>query len=517
LATSSSGIDPLIQLYRAGATETVIASNDDRTAGTSDASVVMATSTDGWYLIVVQNQAPGSMQGRTYTVSVRSSAAPSNTAPTATVTATPLGDAFENNWRVADAPRLAWGVPYDLSLVCPEPAPACRSGDHDFFRVPVKQGVPFVALTYDLGPAADTTMTLYQPMGDAVDPSTGLAGWHMLVGNDDARSGITLRSQVLINPTWTGDALLIIAPAERTDPAAIPAAVGPPGRYRLIVGSPFFPAVQQVLAAQAALEGTTATAPVRGEREDTNLSPTPVAPLGPTVLPVTPVPGDTEEIIREACVTGIARVINPQGARFSAAAVPAHSARLLMLYPQDTEVVLLGSCYLGWVKVRPTMAVSPGWMFAPDLVLVEATGNAAAPIEAPSNQEDGADPAQASNTQSAVPTPNNLLPTAKPLDIMALPTSMPSIPSVAPRQALTVAVSLITPTDQPRAGVRVQLIDVLGTVLREGVTDATGQITLVVDLPAQAAVWVQIPAAGLQLAVDRTQPTLVMTIPGGTA
>jgi hypothetical protein len=215
------------------------------------------------------------------------------------------------------------------------------SGDHDFFLVPVKKGVPLAALTYDLGPGADTTIALYRPASNVTDPSTGMVGWQFVQGNDDALSGRTLRSQIIVTPDWNGDALIIVAPSDRSDPPRVPDAAGPPARYRLMVGSPFLPAVQHVLQAQQAAistapsgsSGTSGNGGTTGSTGNGGIAPTPTAGVaGATVLPTAAQPvGDTEEIIRETCLTGLARVVNAEGARFSSAAVPSNVGRYLMI------------------------------------------------------------------------------------------------------------------------------------------------------------------------------------------
>jgi hypothetical protein len=256
-ASNSTGIDPVIRVYRAEDTATPLVENDDVKAGTTDAEVKVTTDGDGWYLVAIENKAPGSMRGRLYTFSARSSVAeqPTVNATAATqqalrpVTAT-VGDVYENNYSPETAATLVWGVPYDLSLVCPVPG-QCAGGDHVFFWVPVKAGVPFVAVTYDLGPGADPAITLYRPEANFTDPSTGLAGWRSWAGNDDVVPGFTLRSQLLATPDWSGYVLLVVASSERTDPPPMPPAVGTPGRYRLMIGPPGLAAVQQVLAAQS--------------------------------------------------------------------------------------------------------------------------------------------------------------------------------------------------------------------------------------------------------------------------
>ncbi len=516
-AHSVTGIDPLLTVFLAGSTEQPIAQNDDLAVGSGDSAVQITTTADGWYLIQIENQAPGDMRGRTYSLSIRSSVpltgSDGGTSSTVAPQPIPPGDAFENNWRVEDAPRLAWDVPYDLSLVCPELRPgACPSGDHDFFLVPIKAGMPFVALTYDLGPGADTTLALYRPTPGATDSSTGIVGWQLVQGNDDAVRGRILRSQVILTPNWNGEALLIVAASDRANPPRVPDALGPSGRYRLMVGSPFLPGMAQALAAQQEssrnVAGTGASSAERG----VNAAPTPSAPvLGPTILP-TPAPaaGDAEEIIREECLTGLARVMNPAGARFSAAAVPGKDSRILMIYPQESEVTLLGSCYLGWVKVRPTTAVSPGWMYAPDLELLEVTGDFTQAM--PSATPDPLFP-DASDQVGASSPPNNQAAPAHTIQVVPLPSRTAAPTTSLPRQAISLAVQVLDGQRHPYVGLRVQLVDVLGSVLREGQTDAQGRITLVADLPASAAVWAQLPAAGLTAPVDRSKPELVFVVP----
>jgi hypothetical protein len=146
-------------------------------------------------------------------------------------------------------------------------------------------------------------------------------------------------------------------------------------------------------------------------------------------------------------------------------------------------------------------------MYAPDLALVEQAESAPDPTTGSS------DAAIVAQPTSLIP-PANAQPTARPVVVVPLPTQAIAQPTALPRQALTVAVQILNAHDAPQPGLRVQLIDVFGAVLREGSTDEHGQISLVADLSASAAVWVQVPALGLTVPVDRAKPTVAIVVPG---
>ena len=461
------------------------------------------------------------------TATAAATAIPSLTPSRAPVTATiiPLfGDGFENNYRPEDAPLLGWGQPLDLSLVCPI-IDACANGDHDMFRVPVKAGEALVALTYDLAPGVDTTLALYRPLPGFIDPATGIDGWQLVTGSDDVRPGVSLRSQVTFTPDWDGDALLIIAASARRDPAA-------PGTYRLLIGPPAFPAVVDVLAAQR--DGTappaaatlTATAP-------------PVAPVAPVATPVPPAPtsaaptgstgsagtsgtsvsdtaeGDPEEIIKEHCATGLARV-QTVDAPFAIAAPPSPE-RIISRYPLGAKIRLLGSCYVGWVKVLPDGNPSPGWMFAPDLAVIEVTGMGGTPTFTanPSTGGDASSSGGSASTRADGSERATNTPLAAPASLprLTVTTALPVGAATAlPRQARTVTVLVADPQKQPLAQIRVQLVDAFGALLSEGVTDASGRIALPTDRPAGDALLVRVPAAGLSTRVTETNQ-LAITLP----
>jgi hypothetical protein len=101
-----------------------------------------------------------------------------------------------------------------------------------------------------------------------------------------------------------------------------------------------------------------------------------------------------------------------------------------------------------------------------------------------------------------------------------------------PRASLTVSVTVIaphalpsvtpvgsarTPTPAPitpREGVRVQLVSAFGDVLAEAVTGPSGQVALTRELATGSTLFVRLPAAGLEMAVDPRQPAITIALPG---
>lgn len=536
---SSTGIDPFVRVYLAAQTTTVVAENDDLAPGSGDAQVEITTTAEAWYLLVVENKAPGDMQGRVYTVSVRSQApsttpGPGTPSPTATPTGdqAPNGDLLENNYDPTHASPIGWGVPYDLSLTCPDARPdACPQGDHDFLRMPVKAGVPFVAVTYDLGPGADTFLSLYQPDGAQTLVGEGrIPGWRLLTINDDIAPGRTLRSQVTLTPEWTGEALLVVASSARANPPLIPANAGPPGRYRLIVGSPDLEAVRAVLAAQTDLPATpTSTpnptnAPTPTQAPTATLLPTSV----PTAIPATPLPTsapippavstapaqDQREVVRESSITGVAVVVK-DGTRLYGAAPPADGDELSS-YAEGARVRLLGMSYRGWVKVQPEDSVTPGWMWGPNLRPLETAPAPDAnqtPVGSTTPQPtDPRDPSRTTQPGGAQPP---AAVTVEPLDPAPITT-----PTPAPPIARTITVEICAaPAGQtrcvtPLAGLRVEVVLVAtGRVLTQGVTDGQGTMTLGVRVAGGTKLRVRVPAAGIEADLSEQDTRIPIRIP----
>jgi uncharacterized protein YfaS (alpha-2-macroglobulin family) len=65
----------------------------------------------------------------------------------------------------------------------------------------------------------------------------------------------------------------------------------------------------------------------------------------------------------------------------------------------------------------------------------------------------------------------------------------------------------------PVKGVRVQLVNIFGDVLAEGLTDTQGRVPLRRDVRPGDKLVVRIPAWGVELPLDANQSTLTVTIP----
>lgn len=499
-ANPPGGLDPALEVFLAGAAEQPLASNDDERIGSSSAALTITVQADGWYLARVTNRAPGDPAGKTYSVSAQS-IAPAGSAPA--VPSRP-DDLVGNAYNPAHAARLAWNVPYDLSMQCPDPRPgACYAGRHTFLLVPVKPGVPFTALTYDLGAGVDTLLTLYRP-----DPAEAgdLPGWRAVAANDDVAPGWTLRSQVTITPDWPGLALLVVAPSDRAELPPIPAD-GRPGRYRLILGSPDLPSVRAVLAAQQDLppEAPTPTARPTGQ----------AAPAAVGDAPAQ----DAREVIKEACSSGLA-LVGEQPTSLFAAAPPGADDRIAA-YPPGALVQLLGQCYRGWVKVQPVDSVTPGWMWAanlrPETLASAPTQLQASPASATQPGVSATAPARASEPP-ILPGPPTIVRTIA-LTPAPLPTADAQRP-VARQLAVTAcrAVRQADPCARPVAGLRVELLlAATRQPLTAGFTDAAGRIVLAASAPVGSQLLLRAPALGFEAELAPDAAELTMRIPQGAS
>lgn len=501
----AGGIDPSIDVFLAGNAEQPIGWNDDERIGNPSAAVTVTVDADAWYLVQVTNKSPGDTKGKTYTLSARS-VTPAGSAP---VERTDPDDLIGNAYDVPHAVRLAWNVPYDLSMRCPDPRPgACYAGRHTFLLVPVKGGVPFTALTYDLGAGVDTVLTLYKPDPAQTQESPGvIPGWRAVATSDDIAPGWTLRSQIGITPDWSSVALLVVAPSDRADLPPIPTD-GRPGRYRLIAGSPELPNVKAAIAGQQ------------------DLPPTPVPPTPrPTgqAAPITmstQTAQDNREVIKETCPSGQA-VVGGTGTDMYAAAPPAEGDKLAS-YPAGALVRLLGQCYRGWVKAQPLDSVTPGWMWGPDL-RPEA-------VDEPNAPTSGTPTAHASAITpiAGTPAPDGTAPALTtrlpspilvPLEPLPLPTVAAPKPAARAVTAEVCQAKRGTDTcDTPLPDLRIELLlSATRQTLTSGVTDGAGRVTLSVSVPEGSQILLSIPTLGLETALGTNVTDVPVRLPAGGA
>ena len=206
---------------------------------------------------------------------------------------------------------------------------------------------------------------------------------------------------------------------------------------------------------------------------------------------------------------------------------PNAHASLIQNLPAETLVTLTGQFNGLWVSVTTIESVLPGWVLGTDLRRVNPDQTPLAGTVGGTTTPTAPPPAGVANTAAPAAT-HALSVGVRP--IAPLPIDSP--PQLSPRASLTVSVTVIaphalpsvtqvgsarTPTpapSTPREGVRVQLINAFGDVLVEAVTNPSGQVALTRELATGSTLFVQLPAAGLELPVDQRQPAITIAIPG---
>ncbi|MFN8504786.1 hypothetical protein [Kouleothrix sp.] len=88
------------------------------------------------------------------------------------------------------------------------------------------------------------------------------------------------------------------------------------------------------------------------------------------------------------------------------------------------------------------------------------------------------------------------------------------MPTPARRQALSIAVRVVSQAGEPRANVRLVLADAFGQRLTDALTPADGRVLFTPDIAPGSALWLQLPAAGISTAIDPAAPALTITLPG---
>ncbi|NTU78140.1 MAG: hypothetical protein HGA45_01845 [Chloroflexales bacterium] len=470
-------------------------------------SLTLAPSVAGPVILRVENRDPRPAAGEQYRVEVRREIIPPSQAAAATDDqATP--DGLENNWSFETAATIAVGVVYDLSLVCPDPRPnACPGGDHDYLLVPVKAGVRYLITTFDLDPGVDTVVELFWGSTTAV-----------AAGNDDYAPGGQLSALAWTAPA---DGLLGLRIAPRNGGLPLHLHATKAG-YRFAVAP---------LAGELArkLEATI--------RQQANVpSPTPTPAAAAAATSGGSGAAGTGVTTPESIAAGPAIIVTKTVLRRE----PSERAAALATLAPETRVALRGPVSGLWVSVETSASILPGWVQASDLQRATEAATGAAPGLSSSTATSSAQPpggaAQpgAPTTTSAAGAAGAVPALTRQVVVTALDPALPPPPSPPVARvpfALTVTVAatdrppmgggtlgFATPTPDlrhPIPGVRVQLVNVFGDVLAEGLTSAQGAVALSRDVRPGDALLVRIPAWGVELLLAAEQSSLIVTIPEG--
>jgi hypothetical protein len=473
-------------------------------------SLTLAPNITGSIVLRVENRDPRPAAGEQYRIEVRREIVPPRQQDESEANSAP--DSLENNWSFDSASGIAVGVVYDLSFACPEQRPdACPGGDHDYLLVPVKAGVPYLVTTLDLDPGVDTVIELF--WGTTTAPNAG---------NDDYASGGTLSA---LHWTAPNDGLLVVRIAPRNG-GLVQHLVEAKTGYRFAIA----PQASELGAKLEAMIRTQANVPTptaaSAAASSSSLSSGGGAAGGSTVPPSAGNAG-----LQESITAGSAVIVRETVLRRE----PSERATALATLAPESRVTVRGPVNGLWVSVETDASILPGWIRFSDLQRVaEATSPTASSIASPSTQQPAAaeQPTPASMPSvSAAGSSNAASPQVVTTELDPALPPPPSPPAARVPFALSVAVAatdrpstgnsvlgFATPTPDmrlPVARVRIQLLNVFGDVLAEGLTDAQGTTQLRRDVRPGDALLVRIPAWGIEIALAANQNSLIVTIPEG--
>lgn len=475
-------------------------------------STTLAADVGGGLIIRVENRDAHDPSGQTYNIEVRRTLPPPLAAPDTSAILPP--DKLENNWSPTTAAPIGVGVLYDLNFVCPV-AWGCAGGDHDYLRLPVKRGGQYLLCTFDLGPGVDTVLELFWSTSDTP-----------IAGNDDTRPNASFLSVLRWVAPADGDVIVRIAPRTGgTNPVVFDDKAS---SYRFAVALSGSALAKQLEARIAQQTGAPTPTSLPGRPGGGN-SGAPTAEGAPTaqMAPGTP-----------TAASAVASGPNPSGATVRGQAIviatetafriaPHGTASPIQTLKAETLVTLTGQYNGLWVSVTTAESVLPGWVLGTDLRRVTpdqtpvagAVGGIAAPTALP----------VAGLARTVAPTAIRAVSVGvRPMAPLPIDPALPG----APRASITVSVTVIATTDlpsatplssartptpspvTPREGVRVQLVNAFGDVLAEAVTGPSGQVAVTRELPAWSTLYVRLPAAGLEVAVDPRQPAITIALPG---
>jgi hypothetical protein len=508
----------------------VSARQNDAVIATGTMSLTLSPAITGTVVLRVENRDPRPAAGEQYRVELRRQIVPpSTTAPEGTSLPTP--DALENNWSFDFASAVAPGVVYDLNVVCPDPRPdACSGGDHDYLVVPVKAGVAYLFATFDLDPGVDTVLELFWG-------STATA----IAGNDDYGPGGALSAM-----RWTApsDGLLGIRIAPRNGGLAQHVADSKDG-YRFAVAplaSELARKLSDTIDQQAAIP-TPTPAPVAGAPAAAPASALSSA-SAPAAAPVAGGAGSGSGAsvapVQETIAAGPAIIVKETVLRRE----PRENATALTTLATETRVSVRGAVSGLWVSVETDASIIPGWVLWSDLKRLNegdqettsATTAGGATNQGQSQQSGAAVAPGPTIVAGANATSAGGLgattSSAPSVRITALDLALPPAPAApAARVPFTVAVTVAatnspptgrsslgipTPTpdlSNPLKDVRVQLVNVFGDVLAEGLTSDQGVVSLTRDVRSNDALLIRMPAWGVELPLAADQASLVVSVP----
>ncbi len=190
-----AGLDTVLDVYNTN--QSLIATNDDVSAGIFRSEVRFTAGTDGYYYARVTNKTPIDPVNKRYCFGVDSSVQPTSTPPPGFPAA---ADNCEFNSTIDTACLIVSGdtIP-SLNFV-----PSLGSSqDTDIFKMWVKPGIFYTCETIiPAGSAADTNMIFWDNNGNPFNP------W---LGNDD-KGGLDFGSEVSYFSTYTGWLFIVVGP-----------------------------------------------------------------------------------------------------------------------------------------------------------------------------------------------------------------------------------------------------------------------------------------------------------------
>jgi hypothetical protein len=515
---ATGGVEPVVTIYRAEEW-TPLALVDSPAISTT-----LPTELVGWLVLKVENRSPALALGQSYRLEARRTLPPPP-APLDTTQERPQlkPDGLENNWDFRSASPVGVGASYDLNFVCPDPRPdACAGGDHDYLRLTVKAGLRYLITTYDLAPGVDTVLDLY--FGSEEAP---------IASSDDERPQGGMLSTLRWVAPADGTAVLRVGP--RTGADSLIGFDEKTGSYRLAVALADTPLAQEL--EQRIAEQTNAPTPTPTPTATTSMPPAdsptvdPAAPWeeypsdplvddGSSGSGLDPVPTSGPDLPSRNARPVRAVVIAETALRV----VPDPEGEVLELLPIETVISFTGTFQGAWIWAETDTSVVPGWVYAPHLR--KQTGSSTeqdSGSETPASEATAQAQSQQATATSATPTPTTIpLPRLVPASPEPAPTSLPPPARITRSVSVRLIARLATPANsrpvplptldpasaRPLSGIRVQLVDGLGDLLTEGLTDRDGRITLTRDVDTTTALRVRIPAAGVTVPLPATTSSL---------